>query len=182
YSSVADMAKLIGFELGAYPPRGGPDAGPVRRSSVRESHEGVMIHELSVWLRDQPADGEPLVGASAPATGYGWRVFQDCDFGRYLGHNGGTPGYSSNVALAPDLGIGAIALTNRRNVNPGPFVGRVLRHLAKSAQLAPRVPSKQLAKRFAPAMDRLLALYQHWDDATYEAMLAPGRRRIPSER
>lgn len=38
YSTVEDMARYIRFQLSAWPPRSGPDEGPLRRASIRDSH------------------------------------------------------------------------------------------------------------------------------------------------
>jgi CubicO group peptidase (beta-lactamase class C family) len=41
YASIEDMAKYVAFHLSAWPPRNDPEAGPLRRSSVREMHQGA---------------------------------------------------------------------------------------------------------------------------------------------
>ncbi len=83
WSTVDDAARLVSFELGAWPPRDDPDAGPVRRATVRESQQG------GTWvnLRDPVA-------------------------GQILFHNGMTKGYSASVWLLPSRGLGLVAFAN----------------------------------------------------------------------
>lgn len=40
YTSLRDYARFLSFNLAAYPPRDDPETGPVRRSTLREMHEG----------------------------------------------------------------------------------------------------------------------------------------------
>jgi hypothetical protein len=177
------MARYVAFQLAAYPPRNVADDGPVRRSSVREGHASALSsHELTVRLRETPAKGEPLVTANAVAYGFGWGVFQTCDFDFFVGHNGATDGFAANVALLPEYGIGTVALTNYGDADLGPVSGRVLALLKARAGLSKRALDLKLAESFAPAMKRFLAVYNQWDDASYDAMLAKGRPRLPAEK
>jgi len=177
FSSVDDMARYVAFQLSAYPPRSDADAGPVGRSSVREAHEVAMsAGRISVVQK-----GERLA-ASADSYGFGWGVAQTCDFAYLVGHSGGTEGFSSQVWLLPEYGLGAIALTNSADAELGPASGAVLKALVKRAELTRRHPDPaSLVKSFELAMQRLLAVYNHWDEAAYRAMLAKGRAPLPAE-
>ncbi len=93
YSSVADMSRYVAFELSAWPPRDGPDDGPLRRSSVRES--------------------QVLAGFSLPGNeGFGVNsiIRNDAHLGHVVFHNGATEGYHATVFMLPARGIGVIAL------------------------------------------------------------------------
>ena len=74
YSSVADLARFVAFELSAMPPRNSADPGPVTRAAVRESYRSEQFYDA--WLREQAppsvfASGAALVGgctATAAST------------------------------------------------------------------------------------------------------------------
>jgi CubicO group peptidase (beta-lactamase class C family) len=93
FASTRDLASYAAFELSAWPPRDGPELGPVRRSSVRESHLVA---------------GFARPGKSAP--GVSWFVRAD-PLGMIATHNGATEGYSASVWLLPDRSIGVVALS-----------------------------------------------------------------------
>ena len=45
-----DYARYAAYQLSAYPPRDDPETGPVRRSTLREMHEGQRwVYFLSPW-------------------------------------------------------------------------------------------------------------------------------------
>src|SRR4051812_45072528 len=122
YSSLRDMARYLAFQLSAYPPRSDTDTGPVRRSSVRETHFSAL-------------DGD---GISAGKYGYGWAVEESCDFSRLVWHSGGSEGYAAWWGFVPESGVGVITAANRL---AGRGLGRkVLLALNKNGGLAKRVP------------------------------------------
>ena len=99
-TSANDYAKWVAFLLSAWPARDGPDAGPVRRSTVREIVTGANF--VSGSMRNPAAGGSPC--RDAIAYGMAWRVVDDCDLGRIVTHTGGYPGYGSVVMLLPGQG------------------------------------------------------------------------------
>jgi CubicO group peptidase (beta-lactamase class C family) len=113
-TSANDYARWVAFLLSAWPARDGPEAGPVRRSSVRELAQGLNFIAMAerAGLGDAPACRYPR------AYGMGMRVFQDCDLGLILTHGGGYPGYGSNVVLLPESGVGIFAFANRTYAGP----------------------------------------------------------------
>lgn len=139
-TSANDYAKWIAFLLSAWPARDEADAGPVRRSTVREMAEG------SNQARLRPRFGEtPVTQASAYAMGL--IQADDPDLGNTLSHGGGYPGYGSHMMLMPEHGVGVFVFTNRTyNGGSGAAwdaavalhrAGSLLgRELAVSAQLA----------------------------------------------
>jgi CubicO group peptidase (beta-lactamase class C family) len=178
YSTVRDMARYVAFQLAAYPARSAPEAGPVRRSSVRESHlTGFKHARLGVQLRDEVAKGESLVDASAASYGFGWLNEDNCDFDGLVWHNGGVAGFTAAVGFLPKRGVGVVALTNfaASEFDAEPIVEKVLLALKKTGGLAARVPPVVLPAAFAPAMTRFLAVYNAWDEAAYKAMLSAER-------
>ena len=108
-TSANDFAKWVGFLLSAWPARDGADLGPVRRATVREIVTGANFAQAT--MRNPAVEGAPC--RQATAYGMGWRVTDDCDLGRVVGHGGGYPGYGSYVLLLPDKGVGIFAFSNK---------------------------------------------------------------------
>ena len=108
-TSATDYARWVAFLLDAWPARDGPETGPVRRATVREIVTGANF--ATGAARNPDAGGAPC--RDAVAYGMGWRVADDCDLGRTVGHSGGFPGYGSNVLLLPDKGVGLFAFASR---------------------------------------------------------------------
>ena len=108
-TSANDYARWVEFLLSAWPPRDGPEVGPVRRASIRELATGSNFQALTE--RYARSDAEACI--QAWAYGMGMSVRMDCTLGFTLSHGGGYPGYGSHVLLLPDRGIGIFAFTNR---------------------------------------------------------------------
>jgi CubicO group peptidase (beta-lactamase class C family) len=107
-TTAEDYGRFTAFLLSAWPPRGEPERGPVRRASVRELG---LSHGLPLPARTREADGKTF--ALASAYGFGMVSTADPQLGRYLHHLGGLPGYGSHVLVAPDVGVGLFAFGNR---------------------------------------------------------------------
>jgi serine-type D-Ala-D-Ala carboxypeptidase/endopeptidase len=131
-TSARDYARWAAFLLSAWPPRDGPEAGPVRRSSVRELGQGLNF--VSVSRRP----GDPDSCPQAQAYGMGFRVAQDCDLGLTLAHGGGYPGYGSYLLLLPDYNVAVFAFANRTYAGPSPPVWQAAVALQRAGLLAPR--------------------------------------------
>lgn len=112
--SANDYAKWVAFLLSAWPARDDADAGPVKRSTVREVAQGLNFVSVATRIGSSGA----TACKQALAYGMGWRVAQDCDLGLTLAHGGGYPGYGSHVMLMPDYGVGIFALANRTYAGP----------------------------------------------------------------
>jgi hypothetical protein len=179
YASTRDLARYLAFQLAAYPPRSAPEAGPVRRSSVREGHESALWDSLHVQRSHAPQKGESLVDAAAYRYGYGWVAEQTCEFDALVWHNGGIDGYRTAVSFLPEEGVGVIALIDLQSAAPEPVVSRVLTELRRGGGLVKRTPT--VAPAFDPALKAFLEVYNAWDEAKYTAMLTPGRHVQPSE-
>ncbi len=142
YSSVRDMARYVAFQLAAYPPRNDAEAGPVRRSSVREAHFNALPSGgMRVSLRPSAAAGESLVTARVARYGYAWVNEETCELDELYWHNGGLPGYSSAVAFLPRRGVGVVVLENLggEGNRVAQLAERVLLVLNRSGGLSPRV-------------------------------------------
>lgn len=139
----------MAFLLSAWPARNDPDAGPVRRASVREVVTGNNF--IQAALRDPAIGGAPC--RQARAYGFAWTVTDDCDLGRVVGHSGGYPGYGSYVMLLPDKGIGIFAFSSKTYGGPSLPVWRAALQLKQSSQLKDTVVpvSRELAEAYDAA-------------------------------
>ena len=146
-STVRDLARWVAFQLDAYPSRSAPEAGPVRRSTVRETHAsapGTDRRLLRHVAMNDDANGEELVEARASSYGFAWVVRQTRDFDLEVLHNGDTPGFTSAITLLPHSGVGVIVLENMRGGHgAGAIAADVVRALQRTGGLAPRVPRMQ---------------------------------------
>jgi len=133
-TSANDYAKYVAWLLSAWPPRDGADAGPVKRSTVRELAQGANYPELRQRFGKSGADA----CRQASVYGMGMIVAVDCDLGVTLSHSGGYPGYGSHVLLLPDHGIGIFALANRTYAGPRGPVWDSAVALHKAGLLKPR--------------------------------------------
>lgn len=133
-TSANDYAKWVAYLLSVWPPRDGADAGPVRRSSVRELAQGSNFP--SVRVRPGASGAEACRQAGTYAMGFS--AATDCDLGLTLSHGGGYPGYGSHVMLMPDYGVGIFALANRTYAGPRAPVWDAAVTLLRAGRLKPR--------------------------------------------
>nr|WP_295371498.1 serine hydrolase domain-containing protein [uncultured Sphingosinicella sp.] len=164
-TSANDYARWVAFLLSAWPPRGGAEAGPVRRATVRELAQGLNFVQVA---RRPGASGE---GACPQAAAYamGFRVAQDCDFGLTLAHGGGYPGYGSYLLLLPEYGVGIFALTNRTYAGPTAPVWDTAVALRQGGKLTPRA---------LPVSAALASTYRAAGAMYSAGSLAPGRQLL----
>jgi serine-type D-Ala-D-Ala carboxypeptidase/endopeptidase len=153
-TSANDYARWVGFLLAAWPARDGADAGPVRRSSVRELAQGANFPSV----RQRPGSSGAEACREAATYGMGFFAASDCDLGLTLSHGGGYPGYGSHVLLLPDYGVGIFALANRTYAGPRSPVWDAAVTLMRAGRLTPRqpAPSSALAAAYA-AVGRMFA-------------------------
>ena len=148
-TSVEDFAKYLAFQADAAPRpvTATSDAGPVRRSSVREMQQPWAFNSLNGRFRYLGGRACPL----STSYGYGLRIAQDCDGRRYVGHSGGLPGFGSYWLLLPEYGIGVVAFTNQTYTAPTAQNYAALDTLIALAGLRPRAvgASAILAQRQA---------------------------------
>jgi CubicO group peptidase (beta-lactamase class C family) len=163
-TSLSDLGRYVSAFLGAWPPRDGPETGPVRRASLREMQQ--------VWRPDAPSVAPDSTGVRLNAGGYGFglRVSADCQFGHIVGHSGGLPGFGSRMQWLPEYGIGIIAFGNRTYTPWSTPVAAALATLKQRAGLKPReaVPAKALVD----ARERVTRLVLDWDDGLARSIAA----------
>ena len=154
-TSANDYAKWVSFLLSAWPARDGKDAGPVKRSTVRELAEGVNLPRL----RDRFARTGSPTCKQAITYGRGMIVAMDCDLGVTLSHGGGYPGYGSHVLLMPDRGVAIFALANRTYAGPSAPVWDSAISLLKAGAL-PSERAVPISANLADAYRTAVGIYK----------------------
>ncbi|WP_437728399.1 serine hydrolase domain-containing protein [Sorangium sp. So ce861] len=170
YTSVRDMARYAAFQLSAYPPRSGADAGPLRRSSVREAHTAARPASLSV----EPAgpEGRYAVDARASAIGLAWRALESCEDEEVVLHSGAVDGYSAWVELYPRAGVGLVLLSSLVDTDREALLGEVRAALRRAGVTAPR--KERPSPRLESAFQASVALYDRFERARYEELFTKG--------
>lgn len=144
-TTARDYARWIAFLLSAWPPSDAPEAGPARRSSVREMVKWLTLSGSS--------DRSPELGEPCRLTtlyGMGLRVTMDCELGRVISHTGGYPGYGSAMQLMPEAGVGMFAFNSRTYYSGALTVTKALLTLRRAGL----VPDREL-----PVADGLARSY-----------------------
>jgi CubicO group peptidase (beta-lactamase class C family) len=159
YTSIRDYARYVSFQLNAWPARDAPDEGPVRRSSVRESHQ-IARHAALVVSR--PSIDE-AIQATTRGYGLGWGVSESCEFDRLVTHGGGIPGFGSYVVLLPDQGVGMFAFANTTYAPTASVLIETAKRLGAHGALPKRrIP---ISSALSLAQMVLLPLLDEWDDS-----------------
>jgi len=133
-TSLEDFSKYVALHLSAWPPRDDEDAGPVRRSSIREMHFPWNMNYLN--SRSKKYDDSPCPSVSAYGYGLSWS--KDCENKVFISHGGGLPGFGSNWRIMPDYGIGIISFSNLTYASAGNINAKVLDTVVRLAKLLPR--------------------------------------------
>jgi CubicO group peptidase (beta-lactamase class C family) len=169
YTSLRDYARYVAFQLAAYPPRDDRESGPVRRSTLREMHEGQR------WARgdkDSPIvrNTEDGVTLAVPSYGFGWLNVTSCTEEGRIQHGGFEPGYFSWVVLMPRarLGYVALATTAHTGVVSRPGVFNILRDADLLTPPAP-IPHPALVATEMSIPKLLVA----WDRDLFESVFDP---------
>ena len=163
-TTLSDLGKYVGAFLAAWPPRDGPETGPIKRSSLREMQQ--------VW-RPSPASvtaGGSSVQLNSGGYGFGLRISQNCQFPTIVAHGGGLPGFGTQMRWLPEYGVGLIAFGNKTYTSWPATFDAALVALARTGALQPRAiqPSPALLS----ARDAVAALVVKWDDAAAERIAA----------
>ena len=159
-TTVPDLAKWVVYQLAAFPARDGDDAGPVRRSSLREMQRLQRQSNFRV---------EPT-RATSGGYGYGLGVSTDCRFAHIVGHGGGLPGFGSYMMWLPEYGVGMVAMTNLTYQGPAAVLSDAFDLLAKTGALEPRTlpPSPALVSM----RDAIGQLWSKWDGGALSQLAA----------
>jgi CubicO group peptidase (beta-lactamase class C family) len=148
-TTAPDYARWVAFLLSAWPARDDPEAGPVRRASVREM---ALYHAPPFQPHTQPDGPEPR----PTAYGYGLMNTEDPRLGRVLHHPGGLPGYGSHVLMLPDRGWGVFAFANRTYAPMSKLTPRLAQILHGAAPQRPAAAPSAALRR---AIDAVAVAY-----------------------
>ena len=152
-TSLEDFAKYTALFLDAWPARDGDDAGPLRRSSLREMQQPWTFNNLT------GGNGCPV----ASAYGYGLRWTHDCNNVTTVGHSGGLPGFGSNWLILPNYGLGVICFSNVTYAPATAVNMEAVKTIIQRSGLAPRtVPVSALLKQ---RQQELMHFLPDWVDA-----------------
>lgn len=163
-TTIEDFSKYVSFHLSAWPPRSGPDNGPVRRSSLREMHNPTFAR---LNTRSTDINGEPC--ASMVAYGFGLRITKYCNGMVQVGHGGALPGFGSNYVFYPEYGVGIMAFGNRTYTGPYPL-RKIEQRLFGGDNLLPRkLPVSDILETRTAQVAELI---QTWDPALEKEILA----------
>ena len=165
-TSPHDLGIWVSTFLSAWPPRDGPETGPVRRSSLREQQQ-LSRPGPSTATRD--ANGN--IRLTSGGYGFGLRVGADCNFAYHVSHTGGLPGFGSEMKWLPEYGVGIIAFGNKTYSGFGQAVDAAFAELVKTGGLEPRVPEPSPA--LVQARAQVTQLVLHWDDQLAKSIASP---------
>jgi CubicO group peptidase (beta-lactamase class C family) len=165
-TSIRDLSRYVSVLLDAWPPRDGPETGPIRRSSLREMQQPWRPSGMRV-VRDSSTNATHLTSTS---YGYGLSVTQTCDFRAMVAHSGGLPGYGSIMRWLPDYGVGIIAFGNLTYTGWSRVAGEAIDRLARTGGLQPR--EIQPSPALVAARDAVSKLVVGWDDGLAEQIAA----------
>ncbi len=169
-TTAADLGRYVAFHLSAYPPRDGAEAGPVRRSSVREMHRLWRMGGFSVRRDQPPPAGDARLMARAAGYGYGLGVTSDCRFTHIVSHGGGLPGFGSHMMWLPEYGVGIFGMTNLTYSSPAPVFGKVWEAMQRTGGLQARqLPPSPVLVSIQKA---LFDLWNEWKPAAAERIAA----------
>jgi CubicO group peptidase (beta-lactamase class C family) len=183
-TSVRDLSRYVAAFLSAWPPRDGPETGPVKRSSLREMQQVWRPAPASV-ARDLATGAVQL---NSGGYGFGLRVSQSCSYRHIVAHGGGLPGFGSVMTWLPEYGVGIIAFGNLTYTGWGRVATNAFERLTKDGGLKPRMPTPSPA--LTHARDAVSRLIVRWDDALASEIAAENlfldqskdRRRVEIER
>ena len=119
-TSIRDLSRYVGALLNAWPPRDGPEGGPISRASLREMQQPWRPSGMRV-VRDSSTNAVHLTAGS---YGFGLGITQTCQFRTIVAHSGGLPGYGSLMRWFPEQGVGIIAFGNVTYTGWGRSSGR----------------------------------------------------------
>ena len=165
-TSIRDLSRYVSAFLDAWPPRDGPDTGPIRRASLREMQQPWRPASMRVVL-DKSTSATHLTSTS---YGYGLRVTQTCQYRTVVDHSGGLPGYGSLMRWLPDYGVGIIAFGNVTYTGWNNAVGSAIDRLNRTGGLLRR--EVQPSAALVAARDDVSKLVVRWDDGLADKIAA----------
>lgn len=159
WSTVGDVARWVGFLESAW--ADAPDTGVLSRWSRREMQRPHVV-------AGREADG------SIDSYGFGLRISEHPELGRFIHHSGGYPGFGSHMRWHPDTRWGVVALANRTYAPMRDACASALAEIvaAEAAEAARVRAVDRLWPQTEQAMVLAESLLVDWDDAALDAMAA----------
>jgi CubicO group peptidase (beta-lactamase class C family) len=186
YTSLRDYARYVAFHLAAHPPRDDRETGPLRRSSLREMHEG---QRWSRWRGDEAPVGRRTetgeIALDVASYGYGWLNLTTCADEGIVQHYGGEPGHWSTVHLLPKHQFGMVTFSTSAAVGSRAWAGVV--GLLRTGGALPAPPEASPVPELAAVPASIGRLLQRWDQAvvaqTFDApsLRFPWMAKLPAD-
>jgi CubicO group peptidase (beta-lactamase class C family) len=164
-TSARDLGIYVGAFLAAWPPRDGPETGPVRRASLREMQQ---IHRPRPATAARNSSG--VLSLNSGGYGFGLGISGNCDFAHIVAHTGGLPGFGSIMRWLPEFGVGILAFGNRTYTGWGGPVNEAFSLMLGTGALEPRMP--QPAPVLVARKEAVSRLVTHWNDALADSIAA----------
>ena len=156
-TSIPDLSRFVATFLDAWPPRDGPELGPISRASLREMQQPWRPSAMRL-IRDPSTNAVQLTASS---YGYGLGITQTCQFRTIVAHSGGLPGYGSIMRWFPDYGVGIIAFGNLTYTGWGRIVGEATDRLVATGAFLPR--ERRPSPELLAAREAVSRLIVNWD-------------------
>lgn len=165
-TTIEDFSKYMAAHLNAWPPRDDAEAGPIKRSSIREMQYPWDISTLNANAKT--TTGRPCPNVTAYCYGLRWE--KDCDNRIYVGHTGGLPGFGSQWNIMPEYGIGVVCFANLTYAKAGYLNNVVLDTLLAISGIKARQlpPSAILNQR----KNELMKVIADWNTAKASGIFA----------
>lgn len=165
-TTVEDFSKYMILHLSAWPPRDGDDAGPVKRSSIREMHYPWNFSR--VWTGEKNAYGKDCDIVNF--YGYGLHQYLNCEGLRIITHSGGLPGFGSQWRMLPDHGIAITVFANRTYAPMGSVLTSAIDSLIVWADLKAReLPASDILEK---RKNDLMSFLPSWRGAEKSGVFA----------
>jgi D-alanyl-D-alanine-carboxypeptidase/D-alanyl-D-alanine-endopeptidase len=175
YVSLHDYARYAAYHLAAYPARDAPEAGPIRRSSLREMHSAQRASYM-------PSTRDPLVTRTAAGVelwlghyGFGWSTITTCSEQR-VQHGGWEPGYYAGITMLPQHHFALITLFTGHALGPTTVP---LFELLRARHALPPVAQLAASTALVDAQRLSVQLLERWDDAVAQRLFDPGCVHYP---
>jgi CubicO group peptidase (beta-lactamase class C family) len=175
YTSMRDYARYVAYQLSAYPPRDEPQSGPVRRSTLREMHQGQRLTRMPD--PDQPIARRTASGIalSASSYGFGWFNSTTCSEEGRLEHAGWEPGYFTAVILLPQHRFGIVTMATSHAVRAAEAALGVIRNAGALPPVTEPTPNPRLLD-----VQRIVnGLLTHWDPSAVDTTFDPRSVHYP---
>ena len=167
YTSLHDYARYLAFQLSAYPARPAAEQGPVRRSTVRETHRPQQAAlRVEQPIAERSDDG---VSLHVSHYGFGWFNEMTCDYRERVEHGGWEPGYIAGVIMFPAQRVAVVTMATS---NPVGSAEGMLALLGDAGAL-PTPIEPEPAAELSEARHAVSQLLNGWDDATAQRVFDP---------